>query len=1086
MKAAGQVNAGSDATGRTRSRKHTRAPVVHPAAAERLAAARAFVGEFPPATELLLIGATRSAIDDFARTVSATRGASFGLHRFTPLQLAARLAQPRLAVRGLAHAGDLATAAIATRVTFDVRRSTGLPYFAPVAHLPGFGRALAATIDELRRAGVSAEALAAAPAPGPDLAALLTAIDAHRAANDLIDAATLLQVAIDVIRTGNDPLVGVPVLLLDVGADARFERDFIEALLAAAPQACVTQPAGEPGAAAVPRRRSRRGASTDPPATSLARLRCCLFADPPAPAAAFDDTVRFFSAPGEGRECIEIARAVLDEARAGVAFDDMAVLLRMPDPYVPLLDAAFARATVPAYFAHGTRRPDPAGRAFLALLTCAANGCSATDFSEYLSLAQAPVAQAVEASDGNAGAPHASNEPRPTANQEPAPSPAPLQWSRLLVDAAVIGGRDRWERRLAGLAAETQAQHAAACRHDAESARVARLERNLAELDRFRAFALPVIDALAALPTLAPWDEWLDALGALAPRVLATPERVVATLDELRPLGRSGPVGLDEVRLVLAERLVTVTSEPPDSRYGRVFVGGLDDVRGRTFAVVFVPGLAERIFPQRPREDPLLLDALRTQLSPALARQGERVQRERLRLRLGIGAATRRLYLSYPRLDVVEARPRVASFYGLDVARAMLGRMPNVDAFERQLSDATGARLAWPAVDDPARAIDAMEHDLAVLGPLLREGDRARCYGRARYLLTVNDHLGRSLRTRYARWQQEAWSTFDGLVHATEATTAALAPHRLGARPYSPSALERFARCPYQFYLAGIYGLTPRATVEAPERMAAATRGLLVHEVQARTLRALNTSDLLPLADDDVARADECLDAVLAATAARYREALAPPIPHVWDDELAAVRDDLRTWLRCLASDRAWQFRHAELAFGLPADERHDPASITAPVAVAAGVVLRGAIDLVERHRRDATLRVTDHKTGANVIAPGVVVGGGAVLQPVLYALAAETALGEPVAAARLFYCSTRGGFAERSVALDATARAAAAAVLQTIDESIGRSFLPPVPRAGECSRCDFAAVCGPYEEERSARKDARRLAALAQLRECK
>ena len=43
-----------------------------------------------------------------------------------------------------------------------------------------------------------------------------------------------------------------------------------------------------------------------------------------------------------------------------------------------------------AWFARGTRRPDPSGRAFLALLACAADGLSARRFAEYLSLGQVP------------------------------------------------------------------------------------------------------------------------------------------------------------------------------------------------------------------------------------------------------------------------------------------------------------------------------------------------------------------------------------------------------------------------------------------------------------------------------------------------------------------------------------------------------------------------------------------------------------------------------------------------------------------------------------------------------------------------
>src|SRR5207245_2270874 len=57
----------------------------------RLTAARLFVNRFPPDTELLIVGATRGAADDFARAIARTR-ATFGLHRFSLTELAARAA----------------------------------------------------------------------------------------------------------------------------------------------------------------------------------------------------------------------------------------------------------------------------------------------------------------------------------------------------------------------------------------------------------------------------------------------------------------------------------------------------------------------------------------------------------------------------------------------------------------------------------------------------------------------------------------------------------------------------------------------------------------------------------------------------------------------------------------------------------------------------------------------------------------------------------------------------------------------------------------------------------------------------------
>ena len=68
----------------------------------------------------------------------------------------------------------------------------------------------------------------------------------------------------------------------------------------------------------------------------------------------------------------------------------MAILLRSPERYQFLVEEALRRAGIPSYFSRGSARPDPAGRAFLALLHCAEEFCSASRFAEYLSLGQVP------------------------------------------------------------------------------------------------------------------------------------------------------------------------------------------------------------------------------------------------------------------------------------------------------------------------------------------------------------------------------------------------------------------------------------------------------------------------------------------------------------------------------------------------------------------------------------------------------------------------------------------------------------------------------------------------------------------------
>ena len=207
--------------------------------------------------------------------------------------------------------------------------------------------------------------------------------------------------------------------------------------------------------------------------------------------------------------------------------------------------------------------------------------------------------------------------------------------------------------------------------------------------------------------------------------MLARPDRVLATLKELQPLAGVADVRLDEVRDVLRDRLTHLSVPPPPHRYGSVFVGTPDQVRGRAFDVVCVLGLSERVFPQRSRQDPLLLDRERKALSPDLATDDDRVAAERLQLRLAAGAATQALVASYASMETAQARPRVPSFYAIDLQRAVTGHVPGYEALIRDAQQRSGARLAWPAPQDPATAIDAAEHDLSVLQKYLR-GTRGR------------------------------------------------------------------------------------------------------------------------------------------------------------------------------------------------------------------------------------------------------------------------------------------------------------------------------------------------------------------------
>ena len=202
----------------------------------------------------------------------------------------------------------------------------------------------------------------------------------------------------------------------------------------------------------------------------------------------------------------------------------------------------------------------------------------------------------------------------------------------------------------------------------------------------------------------------------------------------------------------------------------------------------------------------------------------------------------------------------------------------------------------------------------------------------------------------------------------------------------------------------------------------------------------------------------------------------------MWRDEVDELRRDLGIWVQKLADDPAWQPAYFEFSFGLN-DEGRDPRSLPDPVLVDGRFVLRGSVDLIE-HRADLDLlRVTDHKTGKNRSNPDLIVGGGAMLQPVLYSLAVEQGLGKKVFAGRLFYATTVGGFVEHEIPINDYTRGQGLQVLEIIDRAVETGFLPAAPSERACTWCDFRPVCGPREEERTKRKARERLADLEALR---
>ena len=666
---------------------------------------------------------------------------------------------------------------------------------------------------------------------------------------------------------------------------------------------------------------------------------------------------------------------------------------------------------------------------------------------------------------------------------------APRRWEQILVEAAVIGGRDRWQRRLAGWREEL----GCVCTSARTTRRAAKASSaSIAELDALAAFALPLLDELAALPAAAPWGEWLDSLARAGdPRAAPARARAVGARRACARWRRWARWDCARCGWCSRRRLADLVWRPP----GRARRPGLrrpgTTARGLAFDVVFVPGLAERMFPQKVTEDPLLRDEARRRSGsssppPTIAsrpsgwRCGSRWARAPARVVLSYSAPRRR---AGPAARAVVLRPRGAARRRGQAAQ-LRRSWRGAPTRQRHPHRLAGARRIPPTRSTRPSTTWRCSTDWSG-----RQPRGAETVGAARYL-SPRTRTWRAPCATGPRLDPNRWSYADGLVKPDEAARAALPAHALGgALVLADGAAElrrlslplRPARHPQARAARGAGGHRARSTP--------LDKGSLVHEVQFELLSELRERGLVPISAGQLRpRPRGTLDRVLERVAARYKDKLAPAIERVWDDGIASIRADLREWLRResrapaldAAGSSSWPSASPKRAAAIPAATRragrprlrHQPARIDRSG--------RGA-------RPTARLRATDYKTGKRT--PAARRGDRRRGDPAAGALrpgAREALPRAPVAGGRLYYCTSAGDFKEVMVPLDRCAPARPPPRWpHALGQALSRGFLPAAPHKGACRYCDYRADLRPVGggAHRARRSDRRQLQALEALR---
>ncbi len=742
--------------------------------------------------------------------------------------------------------------------------------------------------------------------------------------------------------------------------------------------------------------------------------------------------VDFRRALGEENEVRAAFRSIL---AARLPFDEAEIAYSTRDPYLPLAFELSSEYGVPCTFAEGIAahftRP---GQACLGFLRWIGGGWHA----EALQKIARSGAMKVKIAEDSAL--------------------SPTGFARVLRNAAIGWGRDRYRTRIDGFIGEREAELVA----EEHEGRRRAIERSLDDARHARVILQELIVMTAEVAD----DEHLG-LGSIARAASAFVKRFAATsnqndamahdairgmLKELAEVGDSTgaiPVSRAEWASRLTEAVKAVHVGGSNPRPGFLHVAPIRAAGWNRRTRLFVAGLDEQRHPGSGLQDPILLDAERDAVNQVidprslpLLRDAPGRMTEQFR-RLMARTRDRRVTLSYPVLGIGDRRDRFPSSSLLEMYR------------REMRPDATYAEVAEGSVRDGF--VDPQPITGAEWWLMRRfTGTEVGIAGAIRDSYPGLAAGAEALAARAS----EAITSYDGKVNAR----SDLLDPRENGRVYSASGLETIARCPFQYFLKSVLHVDPLEELEFdPDAWLAANQfGLMLHEVLQQVMDELCAAGQKP-AIAFLVKAEAMAEDALA----RWRTRVPPPGETAFERRRRELLESCEIFLRIEEETcRTFTPKYFEVSFGF-GESAGDSIAMPEPLVLSLGagrsIRVRGRIDRVDHDEARDEWHVWDYKSGGTFeYDRGGRLQRGTKLQHALYARAVEAMLERKGMTGKVtrsgYYFPTPKGKGARidRVCSDAELKT----VLNDLCDVIGNGYFLHADQE-RCKFCPYGEVCG-------------------------